>query len=457
MKMLSKLMSAAFLIGSSLAVFTACSSDDIAGSTTQQAQNGHHTVTMKLVGGCEGFDGSKTRADESAAISWNDGDKLYLQFTNGSNIVSGNATYSATANAWTLEYYGTLALEKQSKCQAFYFDSPVSVTSTTINLNDRTGIYEDANGTYLFDGSNLTVNASLKPKTSRLRFKGTEGTPIIVEGISHYTSYDIASNSFFTSSEGVKDTIYAESGYTPYIYGYFTDAKNPRIRMVVNSGEGYTMECASTMFNVGESGYLTIPTETSHNGWATGLNFTVKGVSFKMIPVAYKEGDFLIGETEVTEGLYNAVMENEEPKTSMLPITNISLNDYNSFRKKLSTLVGVTFRVPKTSEWQYAYKGGKKSKNYIFSGSDNADEVAWYENNATEKQNVKTKKPNELGLYDMSGNVFEWTLNNGSDYYDSPYGGSYTSTSDKLKYNSYGSSDSNGISDVGFRLALTLK
>ena len=452
MKMLSKLMSAAFLIGSSLAVFTACSSDDIAGST-QQAQNGHHTVTMKLVGGCEGFDGSKTRADESAAISWNDGDKLYLQFTNGSNIVSGNATYSATTKAWTLEYYGTLALEKQSKCQAFYFDSPVSVTSTTINLNDRTGIYEDAKGTYLFDGSNLTVNASLKPKTSRLRFKGTEGTPIIVEGISHYTSYDIASNSFFTSSEGVKDTIYAESGYTPYIYGYFTDAKNPRIRMVVNSGEGYTMECASTMFNVGESGYLTIPTETSHNGWATGLNFTVKGVSFKMIPVAYKEGDFLIGETEVTEGLYNAVMENEKPTTSKYPASNVSYSDFKIFLGKLNTLTGLSFRMPSEEEWKYAFKGGKKSKEYTYSGSNNPDDVAWYSVNSDNKvHEVKLKHPNELGIYDMSGNVDEWVSNN-YNY----YGGNYTNSDTYLKGTNRHSNDSYSDYTRGIRLALTLK
>lgn len=452
MKMLSKLMSAAFLIGSSLAVFTACSSDDIAGST-QQAQNGHHTVTMKLVGGCEGFDGSKTRADESAAISWNDGDKLYLQFTNGSNIVSGNATYSATAKAWTLEYYGTLALEKQSKCQAFYFDSPVSVTSTTINLNDRTGIYEDANGTYLFDGSNLTVNASLKPKTSRLRFKGTEGTPIIVEGISHYTSYDIASNSFFTSSEGVKDTIYAESGYTPYIYGYFTDAKNPRIRMVVNSGEGYTMECASTMFNVGESGYLTIPTETSHNGWATGLNFTVKGVSFKMIPVAYKEGDFLIGETEVTEGLYNAVMENEESTKSKYPAASISYSEFKTFIVKLNTLTGLAFRIPSADEWKYAFKGGKKSMGYTYSGSNNPDDVAWYSVNSDNKvHEVKQKHPNELGIYDMSGNVEEWV----EDSYS--YGGNYTTDNDAYLQSTNSNYNGGSAGNVcGIRLALTLK
>lgn len=455
MKMLSKLMSAAFLIGSSLAVFTACSSDDIAGSTTQQDQNGHHTVTMKLVGGCEGFDGSKTRADESAAISWNDGDKLYLQFTNGSNIVSGNATYNATANAWTLEYYGTLALEKQSKCQAFYFDSPVSVTSTTINLNDRTGIYEDANGTYLFDGSNLTVNASLKPKTSRLRFKGTEGTPIIVEGISHYTSYDIASNSFFTSSEGVKDTIYAESGYTPYIYGYFTDVKNPRIRMVVNSGEGYTMECASTMFNVGESGYLTIPTETSHNGWSTGLNFTVKGVSFKMIPVAYKEGDFLIGETEVTEGLYNAVMENEESTKSKYPAASISYSEFKTFIVKLNTLTGLAFRIPSADEWKYAFKGGKKSMGYTYSGSNNPDDVAWYSVNSDNKvHEVKQKHPNELGIYDMSGNVEEWV----EDSYSYSYGGNYTTDNDAYLQSTNSNYNGGSAGNVcGIRLALTLK
>lgn len=454
MKMLSKLMSAAFLIGSSLAVFTACSSDDIAGST-QQAQNGHHTVTMKLVGGCEGFDGSKTRADESAAISWNDGDKLYLQFTNGSNIVSGNATYSATAKAWTLEYYGTLALEKQSKCQAFYFDSPVSVTSTTIKLNDRTGIYEDANGTYLFDGSNLTVNASLKPKTSRLRFKGTEGTPIIVEGISHYTSYDIASNSFFTSSEGVKDTIYAESGYTPYIYGYFTDAKNPRIRMVVNSGEGYTMECASTMFNVGESGYLTIPAETSHNGWSTGLNFTVKGVSFKMIPVAYKEGDFLIGETEVTEGLYNAVMENEGSTTSKYPAASISYSEFKTFIVKLNTLTGLAFRIPSADEWKYAFKGGKKSMGYTYSGSNNPDDVAWYSVNSDNKvHEVKQKHPNELGIYDMSGNVEEWV----EDSYSYSYGGNYTTDNDAYLQSTNSNYNGGSAGNVcGIRLALTLK
>lgn len=128
-----------------------------------------------------------------------------------------------------------------------------------------------------------------------------------------------------------------------------------------------------------------------------------------------------------------------------------------TFRNKLSALVGVKFRVPTTSEWQYAYKGGKKTLGYTYSGSNDADEVAWYANNTSEKQNVKTKKPNELGLYDMSGNVYEWTLSDNSDYYNYPYGGAYTSSIDNLKVSSYTSSYTSGSEYVGFRLALTLK
>lgn len=223
--------------------------------------------------------------------------------------------------------------------------------------------------------------------------------------------------------------------------------------MVVNSGEGYTMECASTMFNVGESGYLTIPTETSHNGWSTGLNFTVKGVSFKMIPVAYKEGDFLIGETEVTEGLYNAVMENEKPTTSKYPASNISYSDFLTFLGKLNTLTGLSFRMPSEEEWKYAFKGGKKSKEYTYSGSNNPDDVAWYSVNSDNKvHEVKLKHPNELGIYDMSGNVDEWVSNN-YNY----YGGNYTNSDTYLKGTNRHSNDSYSDYTRGIRLALILK
>ena len=84
------------------------------------------------------------------------------------------------------------------------------------------------------------------------------------------------------------------------------------------------------------------------------------------------------------------------------------------FIQELNKLTGKNFRIPKRSEWLYAAKGGLKSKGYTYSGSNILSEVAWYSENAKDVHNVATKKPNELGIYDMSGNAWEWADDNGS-------------------------------------------
>ena len=179
--------------------------------------------------------------------------------------------------------------------------------------------------------------------------------------------------------------------------------------------------------------------------------FTVNGVSFTMIAVeggtfpmgatseqgsdAYDSekpvhsvtlSDYYIGETEVTQELWTAVMGNNPSYYSgnpKRPVELVSWNDCQEFVKKLNQLTGKNFRLPTEAEWEYAARGGKKSLGYKYSGSDIAGVVARYEGNSGSKtHDVKTKQANELGIYDMSGNVWEWC----QDWYGSYNSGSQT-------------------------------
>ena len=178
--------------------------------------------------------------------------------------------------------------------------------------------------------------------------------------------------------------------------------------------------------------------------------YTVNGVSFKMVPVtggtfwmgaqkrnssgynydadAYNDeaplhsvtlSDYFMGETEVTQALWVAVMGNNPSNRQgdNLPVEQVSWDDCQEFITKLNTLTGQTFRLPTEAEWEYAARGGSKSQGYKYSGSNIIEDVAWYTGNSSSKtHDVGTKQPNELGLYDMSGNVWEWCQDWFDDY-----------------------------------------
>lgn len=129
--------------------------------------------------------------------------------------------------------------------------------------------------------------------------------------------------------------------------------------------------------------------------------------------------DYYIGETEVTQELWQAVMGSNPSnfKGNKLPVENVTWNDCQTFIAKLNELTGMNFRLPTEAEWEFAARGGNVSQGYIYSGSNTIDDVAWYAPNSSKKTHeVATKTPNELGIYDMSGNVWEWCQDWYGDY-----------------------------------------
>ena len=134
---------------------------------------------------------------------------------------------------------------------------------------------------------------------------------------------------------------------------------------------------------------------------------------------------YCIGKTEVTQALWQAVMGVNPSgfKGANLPVEQVSWNDCQEFIAKLNALTGKAFRLPTEAEWEFAARGGNNSRGYKYSGSNTLSNVAWYDDNSSSKTHpVATKAPNELGIYDMTGNVWEWC----NDWFSDSY---YTSAS----------------------------
>ena len=192
----------------------------------------------------------------------------------------------------------------------------------------------------------------------------------------------------------------------------------------------------------------TIGTEAERNKPIEYMNVYVGGISFRMVKVdggtfmmgatseQGSEADrnekpahsvtlsaYYIGEMEVTQELWQKVMGSNPSlnKGSRRPVVSVSWEDCQEFIRRLNQQTGKNFRLPTEAEWEYAARGGRKSYGYKYAGGSIPDEVGWYINNSQSTHHpVAQKRANELGLYDMLGNVEEWC----SDWY-----GTYPSSS----------------------------
>ena len=204
--------------------------------------------------------------------------------------------------------------------------------------------------------------------------------------------------------------------------------------------KGGTVKCVATKASY-SNGTLTVNGIKYNMVWVDGGTFRMGATSEQGSEISDEKpvhsvtlSGYYIGKTEVTQALWQAVMGSNPSyfEGDDLPVEQVSWDDCQEFIRKLNSLTGQNFRLPTEAEWEFACRGGNNSRGYKYSGSNYIDNVAWYDGNSGWKTHpVATKSPNELGIYDMSGNVWEWCADWYGDYSSGrqtnpkgPYGGS---------------------------------
>ena len=307
---------------------------------------------------------------------------------------------------------------------------------------------------------------------------------LLVLGAIAMLSLPMSANRWDVNGDGVVSSVDITA-----IYNYLlnNDTTFPVTSLDVNHDGVVGAVDVTEVYEVLLNGFPSATTEYTVNG-VTFVMVNVEGGTFMMgsyagDPDAYIDespshqvtlSSFSIGQTEVTQELWLAVMGwnySGHGGNLQYPVEYINWEMIQTFISNLNEMTGKNFRLPTEAEWEFAARGGNKSQNYLYSGSNNVADIAWYVDNSEGATHaVATKAPNELGIYDMSGNVWEWCNDWYGDYSAGPQtnptgpesggerimrGGSWYGPAKNCRISKrFKAPTGFGDDDIGFRIAL---
>jgi len=243
--------------------------------------------------------------------------------------------------------------------------------------------------------------------------------------------------------------------------------------ITVTSHNGHTAKCAVLVMQVFEPDMIRVDGGKFTMGCTDGDCFSYEDDNREIPSHEVTVSSFSIAKYPVTQKQWRALM-GSNPSNCVgeeHPVERVSWQDAQAFIQKLNTLTGKQYRLPTEAEWEYAARGGSQSKGYKYSGSNDVNTVAWYDLNSGNKSHpVGLKEPNELKIYDMSGNVWEWCSDWYGKYSDLPQtnppgpssgiahvirGGTYVIQSQCVRVSMRSGATTNLTNPyIGFRLAL---